>query len=124
MSWITDILNFGAKPQLFYYARRNREKTTEAEELLWYRIRNRKLHGFKFRRQHPIKDFIADFFCAERKLVIEIDGYYHSEKSQQEYDNGRTFELMELGITTIRFSNEEIVKDIEGVLKEISAYLV
>ncbi|MEO8474953.1 MAG: endonuclease domain-containing protein [Chryseolinea sp.] len=123
MSWLTNNLNFGATPGLFLHARKNRKRPTKAEHLLWCRLRNRKLHGFKFRRQHPIKHFIADFFCAELKLVIEVDGGYHMERSQLEYDGGRTFELNELGIKTIRFSNEQLVNDLEGVLAEIITHL-
>ena len=93
---MADNLHKGADPKLFYYARLNRIVQTEAEKILWHCLRNRKLKGFKFRRQHPIAHFIADFFCLESNLVIEIDGPYHDEREQQEYDEGRTFELSEL----------------------------
>jgi very-short-patch-repair endonuclease len=92
---------------------------TEAEEILWQRIRNRRLNGLKFRRQHPLAYFIADFFCLECNLVIEIDGDYHNETGQKDYDEGRTFELQELNIFVIRFTNSEVIDNINFVLAEI-----
>ncbi|HEY0744170.1 MAG TPA: endonuclease domain-containing protein [Chryseosolibacter sp.] len=97
----------------------NRQVQTEAENILWGRLRNRKLGGFKFRRQHPIANFIADFFCLERNLVIEVDGDYHNYKEQAEYDEGRTYELKELNVQVIRFTNREIKENLGFVLSEI-----
>ena len=82
-----------------------------------------KTQGFKFRRQHPIAHFIADFFCLESNLVIEIDGSYHDEREQQEYDEGRTFELEEINVKVLRFTNEEVIRDTEFVLNEILNHL-
>ena len=112
-------LHKGANSQLFQYARLNRKVQTEAEKILWHCLRNRKLKGFKFRRQHPIAHFIADFFCLESNLVIEIDGSYHNERGRREYDEGRTFELDELNVKVIRFTNEEVIGNTEFVLREI-----
>jgi len=120
---MADNLHKGADPKLFYYARLNRKVQTEAEKILWHCLRNRKLQGFKFRRQHPIAHFIADFFCLESNLVIEIDGSYHDEREQQEYDEGRTFELEEINVKVLRFTNEEVIRDTEFVLKEILNHL-
>jgi len=120
---VADNLHKGADPKLFYYARLNRKVQTEAEKILWHCLRNRKLQGFKFRRQHPIAHFIADFFCLESNLVIEIDGSYHDEREQQEYDEGRTFELEEINVKVLRFTNEEVIRDTEFVLKEILNHL-
>jgi very-short-patch-repair endonuclease len=114
-----DNMHFDADPRLFHFARQNRKVMTEAEELLWSLLRNRKLGGFKFRRQHPIADFIADFFCLERQLVIEVDGDYHNEKEQIQYDEGRTYTLGELNIRVIRFSNKEVIEDTDLVLNKI-----
>ena len=119
-----DNLHKGASGNTFRYARENRQNQTEAEKLLWNRIRNRKLNGFKFRRQHPISNFIADFYCHECLLAIEVDGNYHNRKEQKDYDSGRTFEVEELGIKIIRFRNEEIENDINIVLKEIKKHLI
>ena len=120
---MADNLHKGADPKLFYYARLNRKVQTEAEKILWHCLRNRKLQGFKFWRQHPIAHFIADFFCLESNLVIEIDGSYHDEREQQEYDEGRTFELEEINVKVLRFTNEEVIRDTEFVLKEILNHL-
>jgi very-short-patch-repair endonuclease len=117
-----DNLHKGANPRLFHFARLNRKAQTEAEKILWGCLRNRKL-GFKFRRQHPIADFIADFFCLESNLVVEVDGDYHNELEQQQYDEGRTYELSELNISVIRFTNKEVVENLEYVLKTILNHL-
>ena len=116
-------LHKGANPELFYYARLNRKVQTKAEKILWCCLRNRKLKGFKFRRQHPLSHFIADFFCLESNLAIEIDGDYHNEREQREYDEGRTFELEELNVKVIRFTNEEVIGNTDFVLKKISSHL-
>ena len=92
---------------------------TEAEKILWYRLRNRKLNGLKFRRQHPIDRFVADFFCVEKELVIEIDGGIHNETNIKELDENRTYELERFGLKVLRFSNEEVENEIEKVLEKI-----
>jgi cyclase len=77
----------------------------------------------KFRRQHPISQFIVDFYCAEIKLVIELDGGYHDHPEIKEYDEGREFILKELGLTVMRFTNNEVDSDIQTVLKKIKKYI-
>jgi len=109
---------YGASPLLFTRARKLREHMTEAEERLWHFLKNKQLKGYKFRRQHPIKDFIADFYCHQVRLVIEVDGEIHH--SQKEYDDGRSYELQALGITVIRFSNAEVLNEITHVLEKIA----
>lgn len=94
-----------------------RQKQTPAEEALWARLRGRKLDGMKFRRQHPIGRFIADFYCAEVKLIIEVDGEIHQH--QKAYDQARTEALKDLRCQVIRFTNAEVDRDIEGVLMRI-----
>ncbi len=107
----------GLPKELLAFARELRKNQTEVEDTLWQLLRNRKLGGFKFRRQHPISEgFILDFYCAEVRLAIELDGAYHKEEKQREYDEGRTYELEKFGIKVIRFWNNEIEKDIEIVL--------
>jgi very-short-patch-repair endonuclease len=118
-----DNLHKGADPKLFYYARQNRKDMTEAEKILWSHLRDRRLNGFKFRRQHPIADFIADFFCLECNLIVEVDGGYHNNKEQQLYDEGRTYELKEYKINVIRFTNEEVLENTLFVLNEIKRHL-
>ena len=112
-------LTWTAKPGIFENAKELRKSMTEAEEILWKHLRNNKLNGLKFRRQHPLDIFIADFYCHQRKLIIELDGGIHDTLEQKEYDEGRTFELEEKGFTILRFRNEEVINDIENVLYKI-----
>jgi len=94
-----------------------RKEITIAEKLLWNKLRNKQLEGLKFRRQHPIDIFIADFYCHEKKLIVEVDGEIH--KYQKEYDEGRTSELEAYGVTVIRFTNDEVINNIKQVIKRI-----
>ena len=91
---------------------------TPAEELLWQHLRGDQLDGWHFRRQHPVGRFIVDFFCAKAGLVIEVDGPIHQQ--QKAYDLERT-QLLEIerGYRVIRFSNDEVLNDIESVLQRI-----
>ncbi|MEC3874552.1 leucine--tRNA ligase [Chryseobacterium salviniae] len=107
---------------LLQHAKNMRHKATEAEDMLWEMLRNRKLES-KFRRQHLIKDYIVDFVSLENKLVIEVDGVYHSEREQIEYDTLRTQYLNSFGYDVLRFSNEEVVNNIERVAEEIKQKL-
>ena len=100
------------------FAKENRKNATLAEDILWENIRNKTL-GVEFRRQHIIADFIADFVCLDKMLIIEIDGGYHSKRKKKEDDELRTERLNELGFRVIRFSNEEVQFNIEEVLKKI-----
>ncbi|HXB40983.1 MAG TPA: endonuclease domain-containing protein [Bacteroidia bacterium] len=102
-----------------------RKNQTEEEDILWQNIRNRKLNGLKFLRQHPIvydrfkkntKFFIADFYCAEKNLIVELDGKIHN--FQKEYDENRDLIIQSKGIKVLRFKNEE-VKDIVLLLNKI-----
>jgi len=90
---------------------------TPSENILWDHIRKKRLSGIIFRRQHPISQFIVDFYCHEAKLVIEIDGDIHENQENKEYDENRTFELEKLGLKVIRFKNEMITDNINEVLK-------
>jgi len=114
-----DNLHKEAIGKLYQYARELRQEPTVSEKLLWTAIRNRKLNNLKFRRQHPIDKFIVDFYCNEKKLVIELDGGVHDIKRNKEYDDARTAMLAGLNICVLRFRNEEIIKDIEIVLEKI-----
>jgi imidazole glycerol-phosphate synthase subunit HisF len=113
---------YGALPQLFEKAGFLRRNPTKTENILWKQLHNKKL-GVKFRRQHPIFKFIADFYCHEKRLVIEIDGDYHTRKEQIENDQIRTEDLKALGIEVLRFTDQQVLKDIECVIKEIKEYL-
>jgi very-short-patch-repair endonuclease len=112
-------LTWAAKPDIFEKAKELRKSMTEAESYLWKKLRRRQLNGLKFRRQHPLDIFIADFYCHEKKLIIELDGGIHDSIEQSEYDDGRTFELEEKGFKIIRFRNEEVFNDLEKVLAKI-----
>ncbi len=114
-----DNLHKGSIGKLYEYARDLRRNNTSAEDLLWSNLRNRKLDGLKFRRQHPLDKFIADFYCHEIKLVIEVDGSVHDNEDAKLYDEQRTYELKELGITVARFRNEEVLERMEEILKTI-----
>jgi very-short-patch-repair endonuclease len=92
---------------------------TETERIMWRRLRGRKLNGLKFRRQHPIDIFIADFYCHEKKLIVELDGGIHDTNEQKDYDDGRSFELEEKGFKILRFRNEEVTNGIDQVLIKI-----
>ena len=117
-------MHYGAPAILFEYAKQLRaEKSTKAEKALWKKLRLKKLRGFRFRFQHPIGNYIADFYCHEKKLIIEIDGGYHFKKEQKELDEMRTEWLNEKGMKVIRFKNEDVLNNIEPVLKEILSAL-
>jgi very-short-patch-repair endonuclease len=121
---MTNGLHKGAPAKHFYFSRENRKISTEAEEILWASLKSRKLHGYKFRRQHPISDFIADFYCHECKLILELDGEYHNAIEQTKYDEGRTHELLELKIRVLRFKNNEVLEKLDYVLEVITAQLL
>jgi very-short-patch-repair endonuclease len=115
--------HYNAFPATFQKARAFRKRSTAAERIIWNELKNRRRNGFKFRRQHPVGQFIVDFFCPEKELVIEIDGGIHFAEDVREHDENRTAELERLGLTVIRFTNEEVRNDIEGVLKKIEERL-
>lgn len=100
-------------------ARQNlRKNLTEPERLLWLRLRHKQL-GVKFRRQHGIGPYIGDFYCAERALVIELDGESHFTDEASQYDERREGFMKDVGIRTLRFTNREVVENMEGVMLRI-----
>ncbi|HJS17339.1 MAG TPA: endonuclease domain-containing protein [Anaerolineales bacterium] len=105
-------------PALLARAREMRHPQTPAEATLWRALRNRSLK-YKFRRQHPIENFIIDFYCAQVKLCIEVDGATHLEPSQVEYDAVRTAYLEDLGYQVIRFTNDEVRYNLNAVVEKI-----
>jgi very-short-patch-repair endonuclease len=96
-------------------ARSLRAAATAAERRLWQRLRNRQLKGAKFRRQHQIGPYIADLFCLRARLVIELDGGQHDEQTQREADERRTEYLQAQGYTVLRFWNNEVLQNVDGV---------
>jgi Uncharacterized protein conserved in bacteria len=102
-------------------AQQLRQEQTPSEALLWQHLRAHRFGGYKFRRQHPIGRFIVDFYCAERRLIIELDGPIHER--QREYDRIRDERLRQQGYTIFRVTNEELVTDMNGVLERLSGLL-
>ena len=92
-----------------------RRKETPVEKTLWFYLRDNKL-GVKFKRQHSIVGYILDFYCHQKKLIIELDGEIHNTKEAREYDTVRDKYFKELGYTTLRFLNREVESDVEKVL--------
>src|SRR3990172_659561 len=99
------VMYYGAKPYLKEIAREMRKNPTKAENVLWQELRNKKLKGRIFRRQHPIDIFIVDFYCHSERLVIEVDGGIHQERDIELRDQGRTDEMGRFGLRVIRFKN-------------------
>ncbi len=107
-------------PKLRDYRTNLRETPTPAEVALWTLLKNKQLHGRKFRRQHSIENFIADFYCATEKLIIELDGEVHNDPMQAEYDAARDARLKDLGCKILRFENKLIFQHTESVLHMIA----
>jgi isoleucyl-tRNA synthetase len=100
-----------------------RKFSTQAESFLWDSLRNKQLEGYKFRRQHVVDQFIADFICLPKKLIIEVDGSIHTSAENQISDTERSERLKTLGYRILRFSNDEVLTNIENVLKKIHTEL-
>jgi very-short-patch-repair endonuclease len=101
------------------FARELRNGCTEVERLLWRHLRNRQIGGVKFRRQQPIETYIVDFVSFEKKIVIELDGSQHSENRQ--YDDKRDRCLQSNGYKVLRFWNNDVMENVDGVLEVIRA---
>jgi len=110
----------GAPQSSFLKAQSLRKNETEEEKILWGKLRNNQLGGYKFRRQHPISLYIADFYCHKLKLIIEIDGEYHNLAEQKEKDKERTQILESNGLELIRFTNQQIRENLNEVISEIN----
>jgi len=99
------------------YSRTNRNNQTDAEKLLWSHLRRKQIDGLKFRRQYPIANYILDFYCSEKKLAIELDGSQHMQNSG--YDEKRAQILQKHNIEIMRFWDNEVLQNIDGVLQVI-----
>jgi len=99
------------------FARQLRIKQTDTENLLWSRLRAHRLFGLKFRRQQPISEYVVDFLCPEKKLIVELDGGQHQERAG--YDAARDAWLKSEGYTVLRYWNNEVKGNLEGVLEDI-----
>lgn len=113
----------GCYHRLIEYARNMREHPTEAEAKLWELLQAHWLEGLHFRRQHVMENFIVDFLCLRKALIIEVDGPIHDQPEQMDYDQHRTKVLEELGFTLVRFTNDEVLRETEVVRAKICHYL-
>jgi len=110
---------YGASLETLEKAKLLRKSETNAEKLMWNQLNSKSFYGFKFRRQHPISQFIVDFYCHGLKLVIEVDGDIHNKPENKEYDENRTIELEKFELKVLRFTNNEVENSINKVLKTI-----
>jgi very-short-patch-repair endonuclease len=109
--------------KLLALRRRLRANQTSAEQLLWLKLRSKQIHGLKFRRQHEIGSYIVDFFCPERNLVIEIDGDVHATETHQINDLEREKHLKSLGLQVIRYTHDQVINNLDGVLEDLALRL-
>ncbi len=112
------MLNYDEDPK--HFARQLRQKDNDAEAILWSELRNRRLHNYKFIRELPIGNYFADFACRRKKLIVEIDGSQHADRT---YDNKRDAWLNEQGWNVLRFTNMLVLKQKEIVLSTITEVL-
>ena len=110
---------YGARPSVFKKAAMLRSSMTPAEKHLWTRLRKNQLNGFRFRSQHPISEFVVDFYCHEAKLVVEVDEAYHENHIQKEYDENRDYILKEFGLKVLRFTDRQVIGETQSVLQTI-----
>jgi len=113
---MTKILNKKEYTKKRKYLRNN---MTKAEIILWSKIKGKQINGLKFRRQYGIKNYIVDFYCPKLNLAIEIDGDVHGYNSQITYDKQRQRDIEALGIKVLRYTNNDVFHNIEGVLQDI-----
>src|SRR5882724_11768453 len=103
------------------FAKRLRRNQTDAERVLWFRLRDRRLDGWRFKRQVPIDRFVVDFFCPDGKLIVEIDGGQHDQDKDR--DANRTHVLEAMGYLVLRFWNNDVMRNPDGVLETIVSTL-
>jgi imidazole glycerol-phosphate synthase subunit HisF len=113
----------GADPLIFEKARALRKNMTQAETILWFQLKQG-INGFKFRRQHPLGIYIADFYCHKAKLVIELDGSIHKIPEVMQNDKARQQSIEERGLQVIRFTNREVLENVHLVLQKVKSYLI
>src|SRR3989344_500141 len=100
-----------------------RNNATKPELLLWSKLKNKQLGGYRFRRQFSIGRYVADFYCPELSLVIEVDGPNHNLRDEKQYDKQRNLFMKSLGINVVRFSNDNVTNNIEGIIQTILSSL-
>lgn len=109
----------GERLTLIEFARKLRQDATDPEALLWACLRGRRMNNRKFRRQHPVEPYVLDFYCADLKLAIELDGGQHNTTEGRQHDKAREAFLRSQGIETLRFTNDEMMRNTDGVLNMI-----
>ena len=110
-------------PHLKEYARQLRNHPTQSERFLWKMLKGKELKGYDFHRQKPLDNYIADFFCHELMLAIELDGYTHLFEEVQQKDHRKQERLSELGVTVLRFTDDEVFNDTDNVFRVIENYI-
>lgn len=120
---LEDKLHFGASKYIFKIAKELRQNMTPSEKKLWKVLRNRKFLNLKFRRQHPISEYIVDFYCPEKKQIIELDGGIHNIPEEKENDEIRENELEKFGLKMVRFKNNEVLEHLDKVLTKLERIL-
>ena len=110
-------------PNLKEFARQLRNNSTKAEVILWQKLKNKQMHGYDFHRQKPIDNYIIDFFCYELMLAIEVDGSSHQLEEVYDKDIIKTQKLNQLGISLLRFTDNEVLKDTFNVLLAIENFI-
>ena len=111
-------------PKLKEFARQLRNNSTKSEIKLWQYLKAKQLRGYSFHRQKPLLNFIADFYCYELKLVIELDGYTHQFEDVFDKDLKKQQKLQEIGLTVLRFSDNDVLNNIESVIMAIEEYML
>jgi len=115
--------HYGAKKYTFQTAKKLRKESTHTEKILWKILRSRKFNKYKFRRQHPVGRYVADYYCHQSKLVIELDGEVHEDEEQKYYDIERDKFMEEMGLNVLRIKNEDVTERLESVLELIEKNL-
>ncbi|MCF6349369.1 MAG: DUF559 domain-containing protein [Flavobacteriaceae bacterium] len=110
-------------PKLKELAKQLRNNSTKAEVILWLKLKGKQMYGYDFHRQKPIDNFILDFFCNELMLAIEVDGYSHELIKVYNKDLKKDKKLNELGITVLRFSDYQVLKEMDNVLRAIEWFI-
>jgi len=110
-------------PKLKELARQLRNNATQAEKRLWKYLRNKQMRGYDFHRQKPIDEYIVDFYCYRLRLVIEVDGFSHGFEEVYNRDKRKEKKLAEFGFYVMRFPDEQVLTDIDAVLRNIELYI-
>lgn len=117
-------MHYGASAFIFEKAQELRLRMTEYEKILWAELSNREKFPWKFRNQHPASKYILDFYCHKARLAIEVDGHYHESDMSKFYDDDRDRIMEEFGVKTIRFTNRQVLTQLNKVKTEIRSTIL